>query len=286
MIYLNGEFMPIQDASISPLDRGFLFGDGVYEVVPVYSRHLLRLDEHLSRLEASLASVKIANPHSRDEWRNLIRQAVAKQDFDDQSVYIQVTRGAGPNRDFPFPPGARQTVMIYPMPLVTPSAEVKAAGVSAITREDFRWLRCDIKSIALLANVLLRNEAIAAGCAETVLFRDGWLSEGAASNIFVVRDGIMLSPPKSHLMLSGITYDLVLELAARHGLPHEVRAVSEAEVRTADELWMTSSTREVLAITSLDGQVVGNGRPGPVNARMDALYQAYKNDVLRKGGDA
>lgn len=286
MIYLNGEFMPIQDASISPLDRGFLFGDGVYEVVPVYSRHLLRLDEHLSRLEASLASVKIANPHSRDEWRNLIRQAVAKQDFDDQSVYIQVTRGAGPNRDFPFPPGARQTVMIYPMPLVTPSAEVKAAGVSAITREDFRWLRCDIKSIALLANVLLRNEAIAAGCAETVLFRDGWLSEGAASNIFVIRDGIMLSPPKSHLMLSGITYDLVLELAARHGLPHEVRAVSEAEVRTADELWMTSSTREVLAITSLDGQVVGNGRPGPVNARMDALYQAYKNDVLRKGGDA
>ncbi|MEW9899117.1 D-amino acid aminotransferase [Chitinivorax sp. PXF-14] len=285
MIYLNGKFMPIQDASISPLDRGFLFGDGVYEVVPVYSRHLLRLDEHLSRLEASLASVKIANPHSRDEWRSLIRQAVAKQGFDDQSVYIQVTRGAGPNRDFPFPPTARQTAMIYPMPLVTPSAEVKAAGVSAITHEDFRWLRCDIKSIALLANVLLRNEAIAAGCAETVLFRDGWLSEGAASNIFVVRDGIMLSPPKSHLMLSGITYDLVLELAARHGLPHEVRAVSEAEVRTADELWMTSSTREVLAITTLDGQAIGNGRPGPVNARMDTLYQAYKNDVLRKGGD-
>lgn len=286
MIYLNGEFMPIQDASISPLDRGFLFGDGVYEVVPVYSRHLLRLDEHLGRLEASLASVKMTNPHSRDEWRSLIRQAVAKQGFDDQSVYIQVTRGAGPNRDFPFPPDARQTVMIYPMPLVTPSAEVKAAGVSAITREDFRWLRCDIKSIALLANVLLRNEAIAAGCAETVLFRDGWLTEGAASNVFAVRDGILLTPPKSHLMLSGITYDLVLELAARHGLPHEVRAVSEAEVRAADELWMTSSTREVLAITTLDGKPVGNGRPGPVNARMDALYQAYKNDVLRKGGDA
>ncbi|WP_137938770.1 D-amino acid aminotransferase [Chitinivorax sp. B] len=286
MIYLNGQWQVLEQAQVSVLDRGFLFGDGVYEVIPVYSRHPFRLDEHLSRLEASLASVKLANPYARDAWRELVREAIARQPFDDQSVYLQVTRGAGPNRDFPFPPSATPTVLIYPMPLITPDAQTKAKGVSAITKEDFRWLRCDIKSIALLANVLLRNEAIAAGCAESVLLRDGMLTEGAASNIFVVKNGVLLAPPKSNLMLSGITYDLVLELAHRHQVPHEVRLISEAEVRAADELWMTSSTKEVLAITTLDGFPVGDGRPGPMNAQMDALYQAYKDSVLRQGGDA
>ncbi|MBB5019965.1 D-alanine transaminase [Chitinivorax tropicus] len=285
MIYLNGQWQSVETAQIAVLDRGFLFGDGIYEVIPVYSRHPFRLDEHLGRLEASLASVRLTNPHPRETWRELVLEAISRHSFDDQSVYLQVTRGAGPNRDFPFPTSAQPSVFIYPMPLTTPSAETKAKGVSAITKADIRWLRCDIKAIALLANVLLRNEALAAGCAESVLLRDGMLTEGAASNIFVVKDGLLLAPPKSHLMLSGITYDLVLELAKQHGVPHEIRPVSEAEIRTADELWMTSSTKEVLAITTLDGFPVGTGRPGPMNAQMDAYYQTYKDSVLRQGGD-
>lgn len=284
MIYLNGEWQPLSDARVSVLDRGFLFADGVYEVVPVYSRHAFRLDEHLQRLQTSLDSIRLTNPLSATEWRDLVLQAITRQDFDDQQVYLQVTRGCGPNRDFPFPAPAKPSTLIYPMPLITASAELKAQGVSAISREDYRWLRCDIKSLALLANVLLRNEALDIGCAETILIRDGYLSEGAASNIFVVKNGVLLCPPKSHLMLSGITYDVVLELAAANAIPVEVRPVSDGELRNANEIWMTSSTREILPITRLDDVAVGNGRPGPLAARMDALYQAFKHNVLRQGG--
>ena len=284
MIYLNGEWQPLSDAKVSVLDRGFLFADGVYEVVPVYSRHAFRLDEHLQRLQTSLDSIRLANPLSAAEWRELVLQAIARQDFDDQQVYLQVTRGCGPNRDFPFPAPTKPSTLIYPMPLITASAELKAQGVSAISREDYRWLRCDIKSLALLANVLLRNEALVIGCAETILIRDGYLSEGAASNIFVVKNGVLLCPPKSHLMLSGITYDVVLELAAANTIPVEVRPVSDDELRTADEIWMTSSTREILPITRLDDQPVGAGVCGPLAQRMDALYQSFKMNVLRQGG--
>lgn len=284
MIYLNGEWQPLSDAKVSVLDRGFLFADGVYEVVPVYSRHAFRLDEHLQRLQTSLDSIRLCNPLSTAEWRELVLQAIAGQDFDDQQVYLQVTRGCGPNRDFPFPAPTKPSTLIYPMPLITASAELKAQGVSAISREDYRWLRCDIKSLALLANVLLRNEALVIGCAETILIRDGYLSEGAASNIFVVKNGVLLCPPKSHLMLSGITYDVVLELAAANAIPVEVRPVSDAELRTADEIWMTSSTREILPITRLDDLPVGAGVSGPLAQRMDALYQSFKMNVLRQGG--
>lgn len=284
MIYLNGQWQPLAQASVSVLDRGFLFADGVYEVVPVYSRHPFRLDEHLRRLQVSLDSIRLANPLSHAQWRELILQAIAQQDFADQQVYVQVTRGCGPNRDFPFPEPVQPSTLIYPMPLVTASAELKAQGVSAISREDYRWLRCDIKSLALLANVLLRNEALAQGCAETVLLRDGWLTEGAASNIFVVKNGVLLCPPKSHLMLSGITYDVVLELAAANHICCEVRPISASELRAADEIWMTSSTREILPITRLDGQPVGSGKPGVLAPQMDAWYQAFKHNVLRQGG--
>lgn len=278
--YLNGEFMPLAEAKIPVLDRGFVFGDGVYEVVPVYSKKPFRLDEHLRRLQVSLDGIRLANPHEMGEWRELILRLVALQDFADQSLYIQVTRGVAP-RDHAFPKGVPPTVFMFAQPLVTATLAQKAAGVCAVTAIDNRWLRCNIKAISLLANILLRQQAIDAECAETVMLRDGFLTEGAASNIFVVKDGVLLAPPPSNLMLTGITYDVVLEFAAAYGIPHQVRAIAEAEVRGADELWMTSSTKEIMAIVMLDGVPVGAGVPGPLAQRMDGLYQSYKQQVMR-----
>jgi D-alanine transaminase len=278
--YLNGQFLPLAEAKVPVLDRGFVFGDGVYEMVPVYSKKPFRLDAHLRRLQASLDGIRLANPHGMAEWRERILQLIELQDFTDQSVYIQVTRGVAP-RDHAFPEGVAPTVFMFAQPLVTASDAQKAAGVCAVTAVDNRWLRCDIKAISLLANILLRQQAVDAGCAETVMLRDGLLTEGAASNIFVVKDGVLLAPPPSNLMLTGITYDVVLELAAANGIPHAVRAITEAEVRAADELWMTSSTREIMAIVKLDGAPVGAGVPGPLAQRMDGLYQTFKQQVMR-----
>lgn len=278
--YLNGRFLPLAEATVPVLDRGFVFGDGVYELVPVYSKKPFRLDDHLRRLQVSLDGVRLTNPHTGDAWRELILHLVAQETAADQSVYIQVTRGVAP-RDHPFPKDTAPTVFMFTQPLVTATAEQKAAGVCAVTAVDYRWQRCDIKAISLLANILLRQQAVDVGCAETVMLRDGFLSEGAASNIFVVKDGVLRAPPPSHLMLTGITYDVVLELAQAHGIPHEVRAIAEAEVRAADELWMTSSTREIMAIVTLDGAPVGAGVPGPLAQRMDALYQTFKREVMR-----
>lgn len=270
--YLNGQFLPIEEAKISPLDRGFLFGDGGYEVIPVYSRRPFRIDEHLRRLQITLDGIRLPNPYALEEWRTLVERIIADNKFDDQSVYIQVTRGADSKRDQAFPAGVAPTTFIFTAPLVTPSAAQREMGIAVVSALDNRWLRCDLKTVALLANVLLRQQAIDAGCVETIMLRDGYLTEGAASNIFVVRDGVLLAPPKDHRMLPGITYDVVLELAARHGMPHEVREISEAEVRSADELWMTSSTKEVLPITTLDGKPVGAGKPGPAARQMYAWY--------------
>ncbi len=283
LAYLNGSFLPLAEARVSAMDRGFLFGDGVYEVIPVYSRRPFRLDEHLARLQRSLDGIRLANPHTADEWKSLIGRIVAEADSDDQSVYLQVTRGPMERRNHAFPQTVVPTVFMNAEPLVTPPPELCAAGVAAVSAADFRWLRCDLKSISLLANCLLRQLAVDAGCAETVLLRDGFLSEGAASNIFAVKDGVLLAPEKNHLMLPGITYDVVLELAAAHGLPCQVRDVPEAEVRGADELWLTSSTKEVLPIVALDGRPVGSGRPGPVFAKMFDWYQHYKREVMRRG---
>lgn len=283
LAYLNGEFLPLGEARVPVMDRGFLFGDGVYEVIPVYSRRPFRLDEHLARLQKSLAGIRLANPHSADEWKSLIGRVVAGAEWDDQSVYLQVTRGPMAVRNHAFPQTATPTVFAMTEPLVTPSPELRATGATAVSAADFRWLRCDIKATSLLANCLLRQLAVNAGCAETVLLRDGFLTEGAASNIFVVKAGRLLAPPKNHLMLPGITYDVVLELAAAHGLPCEVRDVLAAEVTAADELWMTSSTKEVLAIVALDGRPVGAGKPGPVFAQMYGWYQDYKRNVMRRG---
>jgi len=278
--YLNGQFLPLAEAKVPALDRGFVFGDGVYELVPVYSNKPFRLDDHLRRLQGSLDGIRLANPHGIAGWRDLILRLIELQDFADQSIYIQVTRGVAP-RDHAFPKGAPPTVFMFAQPLLTATAGQKAAGVCAVTAVDNRWLRCNIKAISLLANILLRQQAVDADCAETVMLRDGFLTEGAASNIFAVKDGVLLAPPPSNLMLTGITYDVVLELAAAHGIPHEVRAIGEAEVRAADELWMTSSTKEIMAIVKLDGVPVGAGVPGPMARRMDALYQTFKQQVMR-----
>jgi D-alanine transaminase len=284
-VYLNGAFMPLAEAKISVLDRGFVFGDGVYELVPVYSRQPFRLDDHLRRLQASLDGIRLANPHAMEQWRDLVLQLIALQDFADQSVYIQVTRGTPgleqPPRDQSFPRDVPPTVFMFAQALVPASIEQKAAGVCAVTAVDNRWLRCDIKAISLLANILLRQQAIDVECAETVMLREGFLTEGTASNIFVVKNGVLRAPPPSSRMLNGITYDVVLELAAAHGIPHEVRAISEAEVRAADELWMTSSTKEVMPIVKLDGVAVGAGVPGPLARQMDGLYQTFKQQVMR-----
>jgi len=283
MIYLNGEFMPLVDAKVPVMDRGFLFGDGVYEVIPVYARRPFRLAEHLQRLERSLNGIRLANPHSVAEWTTLIGKIIDVAAGEDQQVYLQITRGSDSKRNHAFPKVIAPTVFVMSEVLVTPPADQSELGISAVSSVDNRWLRCDLKSTSLLANCLLRQLAVEAGCAETVLFRDGFLTEGSASNIFVVKNNVLLAPQKNHLMLPGVTYDVVLELAAAHGLRYQVRDVLEAEVRLADELWMTSSTKEVLPIVNLDGRPVGSGKPGPLFADMFGWYQEFKRAVMRPG---
>ncbi len=275
MIYLNGEFMPIENAFIPVLDRGFIFGDGVYEVIPVYSRQPFRLGEHLRRLQSSLDSIRLPNPNNNGEWRKLIERLIELNEPDDQSLYLQVTRGVA-KRDHAFPRTVTPTVFMMSNPLLPAAANQIENGVGAITAPDNRWLRCDVKSTALLPNVLLRQLAADAGCAETLLLRDGMLTEGSASNAFVVSQGVMLAPPKSNLMLPGITYDVVLELAQANDVPFNVRNISESELRSAEEIWITSSSKEILPVTTLDGSAVGSGRPGPQFRRMQRLYQDHK----------
>jgi len=280
-VYLNGEFLPADQAKISVLDRGFIFGDGVYEVIPAYSRRPFRLKEHLVRLQRSLDAIRIDNPMPEAEWTRLIQELIARHGSEDQSVYLQVTRGVA-KRDHTFPKGIRPTVFMMSSPLTTPTKELVDNGVACVTGTDYRWLKCDIKSISLLGNCLLRQAAADADAAEIVLFRDGHLTEASASSIFIVRDGRLLAPPKDHLILPGITYDVVLELAAACGIPVELRPISESEVRSADEIWLSSSTREVLAVTKLDGKPVGSGRPGEVFRRVHQEFQAFKRKVMRQ----
>jgi D-alanine transaminase len=281
-VFLNGKLLPAEQASVSVLDRGFIFGDGIYELVPVYSRVPFRLDEHLTRLERSLGEAKIRNPYSRAQWRSHIYQLVDAQAFDDQGVYFQVTRGVA-KRDHAFPKSLEPTVFMMSNPLLSPPQAQVENGGAAVSATDNRWLRCDIKSISLIGNCLLRQMSAEAGAVETILFRDGKLTEASASNVFVVKRGVIHSPPKSNLILPGITYDVVSELAHANNLPIEFREVSEAEVRAADEIWVTSSSKEVLAIVELDGKRVGDGRPGPVFRRMHQLYQEFKQKVMHAG---
>lgn len=280
MIYLNGKFLPIEQAYIPVLDRGFIFGDGVYEVIPVYSRKPFRLSEHLTRLQHSLDGIRLNNPHSEAQWSQLIARIIAHNEGEDQYLYLHITRGVA-KRDHAFPVGVPPTIFIMSTPLPPPPQALLASGVPAITAQDNRWGRCDIKAISLLPNVLLRQLAIDAHTIETILLRDGLLTEGAASNIFIVKDDVLLAPPKDHRMLPGITYDVVLELAETHAIPHAVREISEAELRSAQEIMLTSSTKEILAITRLDGEPVGDAKPGPVFQQLNQHYQTYKTTMMR-----
>lgn len=275
LVYLNGEFLPLDQARVSVLDRGFLFGDGVYEVIPVYGGRPLRLEEHLRRLDDSLRGIRMTSPLVRSEWAEIIGRLI--DGVDDHSVYLQVTRGVGLARDHSIPVGVRPTVFAMGSP-ITP---VPAAGARAITLEDIRWRWCNIKAITLLPNVLLRQQAVERGCAEAVLVREGHITEGTASNVFAVIGGVIVTPPKGPELLPGITRDLVLELVRAEGLPAREQAIPLEEFAGAEEIWITSSTREVLPVVELDGRPVGRGRPGLVWERVSALYQDFKRRFKR-----
>lgn len=274
-VYLNGEFLPIEDAKIPVLDRGFIYGDGVYEVIPVYHRQPFRLPQHLARLQHSLDGIRLPNPHPAAAWEALIRDLVARQAFDQQAVYLQITRGVA-KRDHVFPVGVAPTVFMMSNPLATPSAEQVAKGVAVITAEDNRWHRCDLKTTSLLGNVLMRQLAADAGAVETVMFRDGCLTEASACNVLVVIGGRIVVPPKDNLILPGITYDATLEFAREAGVPVDVRTVSRAEALGADEMWISSSTKEVLAVTTVDGKPFAGGVPGPVFHQVWQAFQQHK----------
>jgi len=276
--------MPLGQACVPVLDRGFLFGDGVYEVIPVYGGHPFRLQQHLDRLESSLKAISIPSPHSAEEWKHIFQGLIDTVPDQDSSLYLQVTRGVAP-RDHTFPEFVRPTVFVMLNPIKPVSAEVLRTGIKAVVREDIRWDRCDIKSISLLGNVLLKQEAVEAGAAETILIRNGLVTEGSISNIFVVKTGEIITPAKDQLLLGGVTRDLVLELARKHGLPVREAEIRELILRAADEIWTTSSTREVLPVTMLDGNPVGDGKPGPVWETIRALYSQCK-EKLRQGQDA
>jgi D-alanine transaminase len=281
-VYLNGEILPLSQAQVSVMDRGFLFGDGVYEVIPVFGGRLLRLEAHLERLQNSLDKTGIQNPLTSRQWSETLNRMLEINPGDDRYVYLQVTRGAAGYRDLTPPPGLKPTVfvMVRPIPPVDPGE--LARGIASVTVRDYRWQNCDIKSISLIANVMLRLEANRAEVVDAIMVRDGMVTEGTASNIFVVHNGIIATPPKSHYLLPGITRDLVLELIQRNGFEYEVRDLSEDELQSADEIWLTSSTREIAPVVELDGDRVGTGAAGPLWHKVSALYQAYKQE-LRNG---
>lgn len=279
IVYLNGQFLPLEQAFVPVLDRGFIFGDGVYEVIPVYGGRLFRLHEHLQRLDASLAGIRLANPMDHGQWAGVLNTLIGKNGGGEQSLYLQITRGVAP-RDHAFPANTAPTLFATSTPLKPVAPELLASGAAAITLEDIRWKHCHIKAIALLPNVLLRQQALDAGAQEAILIRDGLVTEGAASNIFMVKNGVVMTPPKGPFLLPGITRDLVLELAVANGLPCRECDFSRDELLNAGEAWLSSSTRELLPITHIDGQAIGSGAPGPVWQRMNRLYQDYKRRLI------
>ena len=284
LCYLNGEYVPLPEAKVSVLDRGFIFGDGIYEVVPVYGRKLFRFDEHMARLGRSLAKLRIANPQTRDQWlercRKLINALAERGGATDQLIYLQVTRGVA-LRDHVMPQGIEPTVFMMASAMKPPSAEQRHHGVACISAEDFRWERGDIKSTSLLGNVLARQMSADHDAIETIMFRAGHLTEASSSNVWIVHEGALLGPPKSKLVLEGIRVELMKELCEECGIAYNLRPIAESEVTAADELLLSSATKEILPVTSLDGDAVGHGalrgKPGPVYGR---LYEAYQRAKL------
>ena len=283
--YLNGEFSTLRDAKISVLDRGFIFGDGVYEVVPAYAGKLFRFEQHMARLDRSLAELRSANPLTHNQWRGTALKLIAEYALStgaetekgNQLIYIQVTRGVA-MRDHPMLPGLTPTVFIMVNPMKLPSEAQRAQGVACVSAGDFRWEKAHIKSTSLLGAVFSRQISFDAGALETVMFRGDHLSEAAASNVWVVKNGTVMGPPKDHLVLEGIRYGLIEDICRAAGIDFELRPISRAEVLAADELLLSSATKEILPITLLDGEPVGNGRPGPVYAKLYAAYQQAKQE--------
>jgi D-alanine transaminase len=284
LCYLNGEYSSLREAKVSVLDRGFIFGDGVYEVVPVFRRKLFRFDEHMARLGRSLSKVRIANPHDNGEWllrcRRLVSALAEQSGADDLLVYIQVTRGVA-MRDHVMPADITPTVFVMASVLRPPTPEQRHHGVACVTARDFRWERGDIKSTSLLGAVLARQMSADHGAAETIMFRDGFLTEASASNVWIAHEGALLGPPKSEHVLEGIRYELLRELCEETGIAFNLRPVAEGEVLAADEVLLSSATKDVLSVTTLDGAAVGHGalrgKPGPIYAR---LYEAYQRAKL------
>ncbi|CAN7172420.1 D-amino acid aminotransferase [Paraburkholderia sp. DD10] len=292
IVYLNGELVPLSEARVPVLDRGFIFGDGIYEVAPLYAhaggRTAFRFTQHLARLARSVDKIGIVNPFGDAGWRELIERVVAANEADaglspeqDAIAYIQVTRGVA-KRAHAFPAGIQPTVFVMVTPLNLPGAAQRAQGVRCVSAEDRRWLNCDIKSVSLLGNVLMAQYAAENDAFETIQFRDGMLTEGSSSNVWMVKDGVLSAPPRSHKILEGIRYGLIEELASECGIRFEAREIAEAELRAADEIIVSSATKEVLPVTQLDGQPVGDGKPGAVFAALYAAYQRAKAKQARE----
>jgi D-alanine transaminase len=282
LAYLNGDFVPMDEARLPVTDRGLLFGDSVYEVIPAYGAIPFRVPHHLRRLDRSLAAIGMQNPLGHDAWRSVFERLAAQLPGQDQSIYLQVTRGAYPVRNHVIPDRVVANVFAFTAANPARDPAVAERGIRAITLDDIRWHRCDIKATTLLANVLARARATEEGVDDAILVRDGQAMEGTASNLFIVSNGLLITPPESDEMLSGITRDLVLELAGEAGIPYAQAAIGLPELDSAEEIWLTSSTREVAAVVELNGRRVGAGVPGPLWRRMDALFQACK-ERLRLG---
>ncbi|MBC3879595.1 D-amino acid aminotransferase [Undibacterium sp. FT79W] len=275
LVYLNGAMTPLSEAKISVLDRGFIFGDGIYEVIPVYGRKMFRADQHLARLFRSLDAIGINNPHSKEEWLALIAKVMDAHEADDQMAYLQITRGVA-KRAHAYPKDVTPTVFIMTNPIVMPSAEAREHGVACVSMEDLRWLHCEIKSISLLGNVFAAQNAAENGVTETIQFRNGYLTEASSSNVWIVKDGVLMGPPKDNQILEGIRYALIEEICAANHIPFKACRITRDEVFAADEVMLSSATKEVLAVVKLDDQTIGNGLPGPIYKQLYAAYQLAK----------
>ncbi len=276
--------MPIEQATISVMDRGFLFGDGVYEVVPVFGNKLLRVDEHLTRLQNSLNRISLLNPHNDEQWLKIFSSLLEKNAGEDRAIYLQISRGAYPKRDLAIKTEFPPTIFAMVLPVTPPDIEILSAGISVITVDDFRWGACDIKSTSLVANVMLKQQAVAAGVEDAILIKNCTVSEGTASNVFIVKNNVLSTPPSGHKLLPGITRDLVIEIAKNNTILVEEREIKEAELYTADEIWMTSSTREIAPVIRINNEAVGSGKAGEMWKRVMDLYQQYKQ-LLRSSNE-
>jgi D-alanine transaminase len=274
-VYLNGDYLPLAEAKVSVLDRGFLFGDGIYEVIPSYSGHLFRVQDHLDRLQVGLERIRLEFYYDLTKWLEILTPLV--DDGKDQYIYLQITRGVAPKRDHAFPENPVPTVFAMCSDII-PFSGVET-GVKALTMEDSRWELCNVKATTLLANILLRQQAIEQGCAEAILHKKGYVTEGAASNLFAVIDGVLITPEKTTEILPGITRQVILELAENNGFQLSVEVISVEALHTASEIWITSSTREIVPVIALDSEQVGDGVPGPVFKKMNQLFQQYKRSV-------